>query len=129
MSLVSDSERERAASSLRQQYLYGRLSTEQLAERVELARAARHRRDLHQAFAGLPPSWRDVDEVRRVARLAKRAAVRALIAGAWALLTLILLIGFALNSLVHGVATPDVIVFFLAWLFATALAWRARRRA
>ena len=129
MSLVSDSERERAASSLRQQYLHGRLSTEQLAERVELALAARHRRDLHQAFAGLPPSWRDVDEVRRVARLAKRAAVRALIAAAWALLTLILLIGFAVNSLVHGVAMPDMIVFSLAWLSATALAWRARRRA
>jgi len=33
------------------------------------------------------------------------------------------------NSLVHGLAAPDVIAFSLAWPSATALAWRARRRA
>src|SRR6059058_3722256 len=87
MSLVSDSERERAAATLRQQFVHGRLSTEQLAERVELALAARNRRDVKRAFRGLPPIWRDTDELRRIGLQAKRRAVRAAVAAAWIFVT------------------------------------------
>ena len=129
MSLVSDTERERAASSLRRQFLHGRLSTEQFAERVELVFAARRRRDFRQAFAELPPLWLDTDELRRIARQTKRAVVRALVAAAWVFITLVLLVAFAVNAFGHGLTAHDVIGFSFAWVVATALCWRVRRRA
>src|SRR5919198_448810 len=127
--LVSDSERERAVALLRRQFLRGRLSTAQLAERVELALAARHRRDVRRAFAGLPPSWLDRDEMQRQVRRAKRAAVRTLAGLAWAFVTLVLLVGFATSAIAHGVTKANTIGFSLVWLIVTALAWRVRRRA
>jgi Domain of unknown function (DUF1707) len=129
MSLVSDSERERAAASLRRQFVLGRLSIEQLTERVELALRARNRRDFHRAFRGLPPVWRDADELRRLARQAKRTAVRALVAVAWAFVTLVLLVAFAADAIQDGTTLRDVVAFGVAWLFASALAWHVRRRA
>jgi uncharacterized protein DUF1707 len=129
MSLVSDTERERAAASLRRQFVHGRLSTEELAERIELALAARNQRDFHRAFRGLPPLWRDTDELRRLALRAKRAAVRAFVAVAWAFVTLVLLVAFAANTIRDGVTLRDVIAYGFAWLIASALAWHVRRRA
>lgn len=129
MALVSDSERERAAASLRRQFVHGRLSTDQLAERIELALAARSRRDFHRAFRGLPPLWRDGDELRRLAGNAKRTAVRAFAAVAWAFVTLVLLVAFGANAIRDGVTLRSVIGFALAWLVASALAWHVRRRA
>src|SRR5690349_8849523 len=121
MSLVSESDRDRAAALLRRQFVHGRLSTEQLAERIELALAARERRDFHRAFRGLPPLWRDGDELRRLAGHARRSAVRAFAALAWALVTLILLIAFGANVVRDGVTLRNLIGFGLAWLVASAL--------
>jgi len=129
MSLVSDSERERAAATLRQQFVHGRLSIEELGDRVELALRARHRRDFRRAFRGLPPLWRDTDELRRLARQAKRTAVRLLVAAAWAFFTFVLLIAFVVTLVINDVTLRTVIEYAVAWLGATALAWHVRRRA
>jgi Flp pilus assembly protein TadB len=125
MSLVSDSERERAAASLRQQFVHGRLSTEQLAERVALALAARNRRDVKRAFRGLPPLWRDSDELRRIGLQAKRRAVRAVVAAAWIFVTFVLLVAFISD----GMGLAPLIAYGVVWLMASTLAWLVRRRA
>jgi Domain of unknown function (DUF1707) len=129
MSLVSDSERERAASSLRRQYVQGRLSLEQLAERMELVFAARRRSDFGPAFAELPPLWRDPDELRRIARRTKRAVVRSVVAAAWIFVTLVLLVALAVDAIAHGFTVRRTIAFAVAWLVVTALCRHVRRRA
>jgi len=129
MSLVSDNERDRAAASLRQQFVHGRLSAEQLAERIELALRAHDRRDFQRAFRGLPPLWRDGDEMRRLALQAKRTALRAFAAALWVFVTLVLVISFAVGLAIHGFALRTAIAYAVIWLGATALARNLRHRA
>src|ERR1041385_2725154 len=116
MALVSDQERERAAMGLRRQYLSGRLSVEELAERVDIALRAREQVDLRAAFAGLPPPWRDGDEMRQVGRRAKRAAVLALLTIVWTLGSFGLLFGFTLSVLLHGLTLFGALVYPMLWL-------------
>jgi hypothetical protein len=124
VALVSTRDRESAAAALRRHFESGRLSLEELSERVGLALEARDGRDLRRAMRGLPPAWRDGDELRRVARDAKRRAVRAVVTGLWLLVSLILLVAF-----VGDASTKTAIGYLVAWLLVSALAWRARRRA
>lgn len=53
---VSDAERERAVTSLRDQLLAGRLTLEEFSERVQAAYSARIGRELARAQEGLPES-------------------------------------------------------------------------
>ena len=68
---VSDAERESAAARLKAHFTEGRLSHDELEERLDRTYAARSRQDLHALFADLP--------AERGARLAAmhRTAVRA----------------------------------------------------
>jgi hypothetical protein len=129
MTLVGTGEREAAAAQLRRHYLAGRLSLDELDRRLQAALAARSDRDLRDALQELPPSWRDAGEIRRIGRLALRLAVRASLAAIWLLLSFVLLVAFTLTAVVHGVTAGDAVGFPLAWLLATALVWRAARRA
>ena len=52
--LAGDSERERAAAALREHYVRGRLTLDELAGRTERVLAARSRADLRRALSGLP---------------------------------------------------------------------------
>jgi hypothetical protein len=72
---VSDQERERAAEEIRQHYAVGRLSEDELTERVQAAYDARTQSDLDALRTDLPrlPANRtehrhELDERRRVAR-------------------------------------------------------------
>ena len=62
MSLVGDRERERAASALRRHYLQGRLTAEELGERIHMALRARSTSDLRDALRDLPPPWHSLQE-------------------------------------------------------------------
>ncbi len=55
--LVSDSEREQVASLLRQHWLAGRLSLEELDARLGAALSARNDGELFATLQGLPVSW------------------------------------------------------------------------
>ena len=57
MALPAEHDRNRAAASLRRHYLLGRLSVDELSDRLDLAFAARNQRELRQAFRGLPAPW------------------------------------------------------------------------
>ena len=129
MSLVSTREREGAADALRRHFVSGRLSVDELADRVRLALQARDGRELRRSLTGLPPLWRDGDELRRLARDVKRRAVVATVSALWLLATLVLLVAFAAGAVAHGPTTADVVGYPAAWVIVTALAWRAGRRA
>jgi hypothetical protein len=126
---VSSRERDGATEALRRHFLSGRLTVDEFADRVRLALAARDTRDLRRALRGLPPVWRDGDEVRRMARVAKRGAVVAVVSALWVVMTLVLLVAFAATAITGDVTTSDVVGYPVAWLIVSALAWRAARRA
>ena len=54
MALIGDRDRDHAAARLKQHYLRGRLSLEELTERLEVALTARRDRDVRVALSGLP---------------------------------------------------------------------------
>lgn len=123
--LVGTRERERAADALRRHYLSGRLEIDEFGDRVRLALSARDGRDLRRAMRGLPATWRDTDEMRRVARVAKRRVVLATVKALWALVSLVLLVAFVTGDQTTATAVGSLV----AWLLVSALAWRAARRA
>ncbi len=129
MALVSTTERESAAEALRRHYVNGRLTLDEFSDRMRIALKARRGWELRRALWGLPPVWRDPDEMRRIAREAKRRIVIAVVAMLWVLASLVLLLSFGMSALVHGPTTGDVVGYPVAWLVVTVLAWQARRRA
>jgi hypothetical protein len=126
---VSTRERESAAEALRRHFVCGRLTLDEFTDRVRLALDARDTRDLRRALRGLPPVWRDKDEMRRVARLAKRGVVVAVVSALWVCMSFVLLVAFAATAITGDVTTTDVVGYLVAWLLVSALAWRAARRA
>jgi Domain of unknown function (DUF1707) len=134
--LVGDRNRELAASALRRHFVHGRLTTAQLADRVDLALRARTRGDLIVAMAGLPLVWEDLPAgvhaaTRRVRRGVERAQFFFALVRVWLKLNLALLLAVAV-----AIATGAPLgTTFGAVLGAWALAgfgfwrvWRAVRR-
>jgi hypothetical protein len=129
VAMVSTTERDGAAEALRRHYVNGRLTLDEFSDRMRIALKARRGWELRRALWGLPPAWRDVDEVRRIAREAKRRVVMAVIAMLWVFASLVLLLSFGMSAVLDGMTTGEVVGYPVAWLVVTALAWRARRRA
>jgi uncharacterized membrane protein (DUF485 family) len=129
MGLVGNAERDAVAARLRRHYLMGRLSVDELEGRLRSALTARSDAELQHALRGLPPTWRDLEEMRRLGRVAARVAVRAAFVALWLVLSLVLLVAFALTALLHGVTTGAALGFALAWVVPTVLVFRAVRRA
>ncbi len=128
MVLAGDRDRERAARSLRRHYLQGRLSADELGERVARALAARDQASLRALFADLPAPWRDGEELRRVGRLARRGAALALLTGVWLLVSIVLLVAFIVTALLHGLWSTETLIAPLLWVVVSALAFRVARR-
>jgi hypothetical protein len=129
VALVSTTDRDSAAEALRRHYVNGRLTLDEFSDRLRIALKARRGWELRRALWGLPPVWRDADELRRIARETQRRIVMAIIAMLWVVASLVLLLAFGMSAIVDGPTTGDVIGYPVAWLVVTALAWQARRRA
>jgi hypothetical protein len=129
VALVSTRDREGAADALRRHFVNGRLELDEFSDRMKLALQARTGRQLRRALWGLPPLWRDGDEVRRIVRETKRRLVMAVIAGLWMLASLVLLLSFAISAVADGPTMTSAVGYTVAWLVVSALAWHARRRA
>ena len=127
--LPADRDRDRAADSLRRHYLRGRLTVEELSERLELALGARSDRELGRAMRGLPAPW-SASELRPLASNAGQAAKRTVLflalAGFWCFLSLLLLIAFV-AVLAAGGSGLEVLAVPLIWLVASWMVWRAWR--
>lgn len=129
MSLVGDRERDRAAASLRRHYVNGRLSPEELSERVQLALHARSTRDLRRAFRDLPPAWRSLQELAAPAtRVVERVATFLVLAAVWSFVSVFLVTAFAIVALVVGASATTMLVFLATWLLASWALTRVWRR-
>jgi hypothetical protein len=131
MALIGDRDRDHAAGKLRNHYVDGRLTLEELSERVEIALGARSRHELRAAFTGLP--WTtDLQEAFEQGRSFVRAAVRGvallLLTGTWFLFTVCLLVVFTVTLLFGEVSAAELVLFGLVWLVPTLLLLRLWRK-
>jgi hypothetical protein len=124
MQLAGDADRERATASLREHFVGGRLTLEELSERTNAVLRARSRQDLRRALDGLP-QWHG----RAIAQTATRAAAVVVFTGAWLMFSFVLLVLLGLAFVIHGVSGIDLAVFLLVWLVPTYLLSRLWRRA
>jgi len=120
---VGDVDRERTVVSLREHYAVGRLTLEELDERVDLALRARSGRTLRRSLADLPESGG-----RAVVRAVVRGAVLLLLTWTWLAFSAALLIVLALTLVLHGVSPVELGAFLVVWLVPTYLLARAWRR-
>jgi hypothetical protein len=120
---ASDDERERTVASLREHFVRGRLTLEELTARCELALKARSRGDLRGALADMPPLL-----PQAIFRGVARGAVLLAFTGAWIVFSLVLLLAFGLALAIGGVSTVGVLVFLVVWLVPTYFLFRQWRR-
>jgi hypothetical protein len=120
---ASDDERERTVASLREHFVRGRLTLEELTARCELALKARSRGDLRRALADMPPLF-----PQAIMRGVARGAVLLAFTGAWIVFSLVLLLAFALTLLIGGISTAGVLVFLVVWLVPTYFLCRGWKR-
>jgi Flp pilus assembly protein TadB len=124
MQLAGDGDREQAAASLREHFVGGRLTLDELAERTEAALRARSRADLRRSLAGLPQF-----NGRAIGQSVTRVAAVVLFTGAWLFFSFVLLLVLGLTALIHGVSDVGLVSFLLVWLVPTYLLSRVWRRA
>jgi Flp pilus assembly protein TadB len=125
MVLAGDGDRERAAASLREHFISGRLTVDELSARTELVLRARSLEELRRALAGLPQF-----NLRAAARSAVRGGMLLLLTAAWLLFSLALFVVFGLTLLIHGISMTVLVAVLLVWLVPTVLLsrlWRPRR--
>jgi DUF1707 SHOCT-like domain len=125
MVLAGDGDRERAAASLREHFLSGRLTLDELSARTELVLRARSLEELRRALVDLPQF-----NLRAAAHSALRGGVLLLLSFAWLLFSLGLFVVFGLMLLLHGISVTGAAVVLVVWLvptFLLARLWRPRR--
>ncbi len=124
MARAGDAERERAAARLREHFVRGRLTVEELEERVELALRARSTADLRRALRGLPEL-----AGRTFVQVVLRGAALVVLTGAWLAFSFGLLVVLALTLLIQGASVAALLAFLLVWLVPTLLLSRLWHRA
>ena len=128
MRLVGDRERERTAEDLRGHYLDGRISEDELADRLHAALHARTRLDLLVAARHLPgytPLHLLFGAPARAASTAiARAALLVVLAGVWLAGSFVLFVVFGATVLVHGASTGTLVGFPLVWVLMNWALWR-----
>jgi hypothetical protein len=132
MALIGDAERERAAGFLKQCYLQGRISLEELTERLDVALRARRDSDVRLALVDLPVAWRGHGAVAQglesLRQGARRVALLVLVWSLWWAASLVLLIGFVASVVATGLSLVNAIAFPAVWLTCTFAARRVARR-
>ena len=123
MARASDDDREQAVTSLREHFVRGRLTIEELSARCELALRARTQREVRRSLAELPPLM-----PQAILRGVVRGVALVAFTGAWLVFSFVLLVTFALTLAVQGVSTPELVVFLAVWLVPTYLLSRRWRR-
>lgn len=128
MRLVGDRERQRTADALRCHYLAGRLSEDELDDRLETALRARTRLDLVLAARQLP-GHAVLEEllgppVRAASHAIGRAALFVVLAAVWLAGSVLLLLSLGVSVLVGAASTGTLAGFPLAWALMTWIVWR-----
>jgi DUF1707 SHOCT-like domain len=127
--LVGDPERDRAAHELQRHYREGRLTIDELAQRLETALRARSGAQLRSALRDLPAwRWAEPGALRSPVRLLRNAALVVGAAVMWLFLSVGLLIAFVAWLVANGPGLGGLLVFPFVWLAGTWLLWRSSRR-
>jgi hypothetical protein len=122
--LVGDRERDRAAHELARHYREGRLTADELAQRLETALRARNGAQLRSALKELPAAWSRVD----VVRTARNAAILAGTLVVWMVWNAGVLIAFAAWLAASGPSLGALLGFPLVWAAVSWLLWTTSRR-
>ena len=128
--LVGDHERDRAAQDLQRHYREGRLTTEELAQRLEAALRARSGAQLRSALRDLPAwKWGEPGAaLRSPVRMLRNAAFVVGAVVMWLFVSVGLLVAFIAWLVANGPGLAGLLVFPLLWLAATWLLWSGSRR-
>jgi hypothetical protein len=132
--LVGDHERDRAASELQRHYREGRLSTDELAQRLETALRARNAVQLRSALSELPGAWRGADPeawreaMRSPVRAVRNAAILVGTAVLWVFWSVGMLVAFVAWLAANGPSLGALLVFPLLWFAASWLLWTGSKR-
>jgi hypothetical protein len=120
---AGDAERERAAERLREHFVGGRLTVDELEERVALALRARSTWDLRRALRGLPEL-----AGQNVVQVLVRGAALVVVTGAWIVFSFVLLFALALTLLIQGASVAALLAFLVVWLVPTLFVSRMWHR-
>jgi hypothetical protein len=123
MRLAGDADRERAVAALREHFARGRLTLDELGERIELALGARSREQLRFALGNLPQS-----SLRPIVEATVRGAALVVLTGAWLLFSFVLLVVFGFALVIQGASLTLLIGSLAAWLIPTYLLSRLWHR-
>jgi len=131
--LVGDRDRDRAAQELQRHYREGRLTTDELAQRLEAALRARSTKQLGSALKGLPAAWRmDAAALRGTlqspVRAVRNAAILAATAVVWLFWSGGLFVAFVAWLAARGPSLGALLVFPLLWFAVSWLLWTGSRR-
>lgn len=132
--LVGDRERDRTAHELQRHYREGRLSLDELAQRLETALRARNGAQLRSALNELPGGrwWPDPEVLREglrsPARAVRNAAILAGTAVAWLFWSVGMLVGFVAWMASNGPSLGSFLVFPLLWFGVSWLLWSSSKR-
>ena len=124
MARAGDAERERAAERLREHFVGGRLSVDELEERVGMALKARSTWDLRRALRGLPEL-----AGQTFVQVVLRGAALVVLTGAWIAFSFVLLFVLGLTLLIEGASVVALLAFLVVWLVPTLLLSRMWHRA
>ena len=126
--LVGDPERDRAAHELQRHYREGRLSVEELAERLETALHARTGMQLRSALNELPARWTSPGALRSPAQALRNAAILAGTAVVWLFWSIGMLVAFVAWLAANGPSLGALLAFPLVWFGASWLLWAGSKR-
>jgi hypothetical protein len=126
--LVGDPERDRATRELARHYREGRLTTDELAQRLDTALRARDGAQLRAALKDLPAWWNDRGALRSPVRMVRNAAIVAAAVMLWLFASVALLVAFIAWLATNGASLGGLLVFPLLWFLMTWLLSRGSRR-
>jgi hypothetical protein len=132
--LVGDPERDRAANELQRHYREGRLSVDDLAQRLEMVLHARNAGQLRSALKELPSveRWAAPEAVRQAlrspARSMRNAAILVGTAVVWLFWSIGMLVAFVAWLAGNGPSLGALLVFPLLWFAVSWLLWAGGRR-
>jgi hypothetical protein len=133
--LVGDPERNRAAHELQRHYSEGRLSVDELAQRLETVLHARNAGQLRSALRELPSveRWAAPPEavrqaMRSPARSLRNAAILVGTTVVWLFWSIGMLVAFVAWLAGNGPSLGALLVFPLLWFAVSWLLWSGGKR-
>ncbi len=125
---VGDRDRDLAASALGKHYVSGRLSADELEDRVGRSLQAQTRKDLDKAMKDLPLVWEEFRFAQRVQRGRQRVGFFFRLVRSWFKVNVLLAAALAVALIVGAPIAATVGAALLAWSVATYGFWRLWRR-